>query len=133
MAKTKKKSGGSTGGSAQSKSSGKKPASPGDSMINTDLAAQAAAKALMNRAILGNPAPAVAADSDAGQAHPPTSTFKHLTEAMHKPATGGLSQQLPAGSTDRKSMPGFGAGKQTGRDQTTGHFNRAGVPRRTPG
>ena len=110
-------------------------------LIDTDLAAQAAARMLISRATSGaapSPQPADRAaegeQPDAGEKRE-SSTFKQLKNSMNKPASGGLGGILGGGPAGKKGNTGFGGGnQQVGRNQTFGaDVNRAGVPRRTGG
>lgn len=91
--------------------------------IDTDLAAQAAAKMLLNRS--------------AGQSQQSSegSTVKYLKETMNKPQSGGAGNLLgggPAGGGKASNLPHF-KNQQKGHNQATGHVGNTGVPRRTPG
>ena len=151
MAKAKKqetteKSGGAAGTkkkAASAKAAPKKPAgSPAGGMplIDTDLAASAAASMVLNRATAGSQ-PAGGASAEAG-ARPPTesgdkretSTFKQLKQNLAKPAAGGLGGVLGGAQAGKKSSQPFGGGNQVGRNQTFGtNASRTNVPRRTGG
>ena len=135
--------GASTGGPTK-KRAGAKPAaaqSPGSvPLIDTSLAAQAAAQFVANRALVGG--------ATGGAAQPPTegqsdaqggekresSTFKQLKAGLNKPSQG-LGGVLGNADPNRKGNTGFGSGnRQVGRNQTFGaDVNRSGVPRRTGG
>jgi hypothetical protein len=140
----------SVGGAATRKKAQAKPAgSPsGVPLIDTSLAAETAAKFVMNRALLGNAAPAGGAGpaqpaepAEDAQAAPEgaekreTSTFKQLKAGLNKPAAGGLGGLLGNASVGKKGNTPFGGGnQQVGRNQTFGgDITRSGVPRRTGG
>jgi hypothetical protein len=97
-------------------------------LVDTNLAAQAAAK----RVVAGlGPAGAV---SNVPMTE--SASFKHLKDSLSKPSAGGLASMLDktAGVGQKKSNTPFHGGKQLGRNQTFGaDVNRAGVPRRTGG
>lgn len=97
-------------------------------LVDTDLAAQAAAK----RVVAG-----VGPASPAGSAPvSQSSTFKHLKDSLNKPHVSGLESVLDktAGPGQKRPNLPFNGGKQMGRNQTFGaDVNRAGVPRRTGG
>jgi hypothetical protein len=110
-------------------------------LIDTSLAAEAAARMLRSRAASGAPqpqTPAADAPAENAQADAPdkreTSTFKQLKNSLNKPA-GGLGSVLGGGISGKKGNTGFGGGnRQLGRNQTFGaDVNRSGVPRRTGG
>ena len=146
MAKAKKqetteKSGGAGGTkkkTAPAKAAPRKPAaSPAGGMplIDTDLAASAAASMVLNRAVTGTaptdggPRPA-AEPADKRE----TSTFKQLKQNLAKPAAGGLGGVLGGAQAGKKSSQPFGGGNQVGRNQTFGtNASRTNVPRRTGG
>ena len=130
-----------TGAKAESKKS-----SPGglqgSPLIDTDLAAAAAASMVLSRATAGpataGPAPTDGATGAGSPADSPdkreTSTFKQLKQNLSKPAGGGLGGILGAAQAGKKTNQPFGGGKQVGRNQTFGaDVNRSGVPRRTGG
>jgi membrane protein involved in colicin uptake len=132
------------GGTTKKKAPGK-PAAAGTPsafpLIDTSLAAEAAARMLRSRATSGTPAPqSPSADASAenAQGDAPdkreTSTFKQLKNSLNKPA-GGLGNVLGGGTSGKKGNTGFGGGnRQVGRNQTFGaDVNRSGVPRRTGG
>jgi len=137
------------GGSASKKKAPAKPAASGSSspgsvpLIDTSLAAETAAKYVVNRALLGNAAastPAATQNADELQADEKeekreSSTFKQLKAGLNKPASQGLGEILGTSNQSRKGNTGFGGGnQQIGRNQTFGaDVNRAGIPRRTGG
>jgi hypothetical protein len=99
-----------------------KPATVGMPMIDTSLAAQAAAAMLLNRR---------AAASEAKG-----SLIDQIKSDLNKPASaavsGALNQSAPEGSKKPSNIP-FGK-KQVGHNQTYGgDLTRSGVPRRTAG
>ena len=109
------------------------PAAKGGSsmpMIDTNLAAQAAAKMLS----AGRQSRGGAAAPVSGQ--PQSAMFKQMKDSLSKPHLSGMNSVLdksaPQG-TKRPNLPG-GRNEQIGHNQTFGaDVNRAGVPRRTPG
>ena len=135
------------GGAATKKKAPAKPAGTGTSsmpLIDTSLAAAAAANFVMNRALLGNSTPAPVAQETTGQesAEEPkpeekreSSAFKQLKAGLNKPMPQGVGGLLGGTPSNKKGNTGFGGGnQQTGRNQTFGaDVNRAGVPRRTGG
>ena len=131
------------GSAATKKKAPAKPAGAGGSvpLIDTSLAAETAAKLVMNRALLGSaaatpPAPEPAGgEEEAGAEKRETSTFKQLKAGLNKPASQGLGGILGTPQQGKKGNfgPG-GGGQQVGRNQTFGaDVNRSGVPRRTGG
>jgi hypothetical protein len=113
-----------------------KPVAPaGTPMVDTTLAAQAAASMISNRAALGEAqAPSTGGGAEAQPKAPESSAFKAMKESLNKPS-GQFSNSLLGNANNKKksNMP-FGGGKQVGHNQTFGaDVNRAGVPRRTPG
>jgi hypothetical protein len=107
-------------------------------LIDTSLAAETAAKFVVNRALLGNaataPAPEAADEEQAGDKRE-SSTFKQLKAGLNKPASQGLGGILGTPNQGKKGNFGPGGGsQQVGRNQTFGaDVNRSGVPRRTGG
>jgi hypothetical protein len=128
MAKAKKSE--TTGASAPREKTAKtKSSAPaGAPLVDTNLAAQAAAK----RVVAGVGPASVAGSAPVSE----SSTFKHLKDSLNKPHVSGLENVLDktaAPGQKRPNLP-FNGGKQTGRNQTFGaDVNRAGVPRRTGG
>ena len=98
-------------------------------MIDTNLAAQAAAKMLVNRATMQSGAAA----SDSSQPKPESDAFKQLKENLKNPRMSSSLLDTGPAASQKKSNVHTAFNKQTGHNQTYGHFNRAGVPRRTPG
>jgi hypothetical protein len=102
-----------------------KPAGPAAPMIDTSLAAQAAAKMVANRDLL----------SPRGTGEKRQSgSFKQLKEQMLKPTTQGPGGILQPKDARKKFNPILGGRNQVGHNQTFGaDVNRTGVPRRTGG
>jgi hypothetical protein len=108
----------------------KKPASSGGAapLIDTNLAASAAAAMILNRA---GTAPAASGQPVAKKE---SSSFKNLKDSLNKPASQTLGGTFGNIAGQKKSNLPMGGGKQVGRNQTFGaDVNRAGVPRRTGG
>lgn len=129
MAKAKK-SGSGAGRSAAAKriapaKSPTAPAAAGAPLVDTNLAAQAAARMLVGKARHGAAAQPAAAKKESG-------SFKQLKESLNKPLAT-LSDahtnltQTPRGHSVLERI------NQPHHSQTRGGFNRTGVPRRTPG
>ncbi len=107
-------------------------------MVDTNFAAQAAARMLATRAKLakatgntGHGEPALA--GDASEAHHESGLFKQMKESINKPAAGGISSAM--GNTfgpNKTNLPNPDKGHVV-RDQTTSNVNRVNVPRRTGG
>jgi hypothetical protein len=124
MAKAKKIE---TAPSAKKKSKAKGDAPGGQPLVDTNLAAEAAAK----RVVAGFGPSKGPSNIPLNQ----SASFKHLKESLSKP-TAGLAGILDrtAGPAQKQSNTPFHGGKQTGRNQTFGaDVNRTGVPRRTGG
>jgi hypothetical protein len=99
-----------------------KPAAPSAPLIDTSLAAKAAAKLVANRELL----------SQASEKRPGGS-FK-LKEQLLKPATQGPGGILQPTEGQKRFNPILGGRNQVGHNQTFGaDVNRTGVPRRTGG
>lgn len=121
---------------APAKPAAGQPSAAGVPLIDTSLAAAAAANMVMNRAMLGN-----AGASEAAPSHEPagekreSSAFKQLKQNLNKPSlggTGGILGQPPGGK--KGNLPFGGGHRQVGRNQTFGaDATRSGVPRRTSG
>jgi hypothetical protein len=100
----------------------------GSPLVDTDLAAAAAAKRV-----------AAGLGPAGGGSNLPvreSSAFKSMKDGLSKPALGGLAGILDktAGPSQKQSNAPFHSGKQTGRNQVFGaDVNRTGVPRRTGG
>lgn len=136
MAKSKKQSGEQSAGgqpAPAAKAAGKKAASPkkksapatpvGTPMIDTSLAAAAAARMVANRDLLNATGPKKESGS-----------FKQLKENLNKPAVTGPASFLQNTAPPKKSNLPFGGRNQVGHNQTFGaDVNRSGVPRRTGG
>ena len=120
--------------SANGDGGAKKPATgaPQTPLIDTNLAASAAAAMIGNRAAAGG---ATGAQGGADQpAKKESAAFKSLKDSLSKPASQGLGGNFGNIGAQKKSGQNFGGGKQVGRNQTFGaDVNRAGVPRRTGG
>ena len=103
------------------------PAGPpaGVPMIDTNLAAQAAASMLINRDTI-----------ESAEAAPPpakeSGAFKSLKEQIAKPKPTGLSNIFGPATDLKKSGGHFNVSQQRGHGQTFGGLNK-GVPRRTNG
>ena len=110
---------------AKAKKADKPAATPGGSpLIDTSLAAQNAAKLLVNRNML---------QGRAGGDKPNSAGFRQMKESLSKPAAPSVPFLNDAGSQKKSNTP-FGQQKQVGHNQTFGaDVNRAGVPRRTGG
>lgn len=111
----------------------KKASSPGAAsggvFVDTNLAAQSAARLLAARVSTKS----VSAEAPA---RPESAMFRHLKDGLAKPASQTISNLLDkhGGPEQKKSSTPFGAGPQVGRNQTFGaDVNRSGVPRRTGG
>lgn len=111
--------------SAARKPPGKKqPDKPAAPLIDTSLAAEAAARLVGNRDLLAG------AQGDKRE----SGAFKQLKESLNKPAAHGPASFLHSTSPQKKLNLPFGGRKQVGHNQTFGaDVNRAGVPRRTGG
>ncbi|HEY2586918.1 MAG TPA: hypothetical protein VGI81_14325 [Tepidisphaeraceae bacterium] len=98
-------------------------AAPAAPLIDTSLAAAAAAKMVANRDLL----------NAAGEKRQ-SGAFKQLKESLTKPAASGPASFLQSTAPQKKSNLPFGGRNQVGHNQTFGaDVNRAGVPRRTGG
>ncbi len=100
--------------------------------VDTNLAAEAAAKMIAQRAI------EPPADAGAGAAPDPTrresSAFKQMKQGLSKPGSQGLGNLLGNSQNQKKSHVPFGGGPQVRRNQTFGaDVSRSSVPRRTGG
>ena len=123
------------------KAAGGAPSAP---LIDTGLAAAAAAAMVANLGAAGLGGAATQGDATAGAASPSqrqeSSTFRNLKQSLNKPASSGsLGGILGSGGGQKKFNQGFGGQKPSvpgsgGRNQTFGaDVNRSGVPRRTGG
>ena len=103
-----------------------KPAAPsGVPLIDTDLAAQAAAKMVANRDLLSR--------AQSGEKKE-SGSFKQLKESLLKQTVQGPGGLLTNPQQQKKLNQGFGGRNQVGHNQTFGaDVNRTGVPRRTGG
>ncbi len=114
-----------------------KPAPPRAPIIDTNLAAAAAASMVVHRDIAASAAPAAPATGSApAQSEAPrqeSASFKQLKQGLSKPA-GSVGNLLGTPPGQKKSNLPFGGQKQSFRNQTFGaDVNRTGVPRRTGG
>jgi hypothetical protein len=114
-----------------------KAAPPRAPIIDTNLAAAAAASMVVHRDIATTVAPAAPASGTApAQPEPPrqeSASFKQLKQGLNKPA-GSVGNLLGTPPGQKKSNLPFGGQKQSFRNQTFGaDVNRSGVPRRTGG
>lgn len=114
---------------AVAKKAAPKPAAPNASpLIDTNLAAQNAARMLTARASGSAPS------SQEGKKE--TSTFKQMKESFAKPHAASMNSLLnnTVSPGAKKSAQPFAGGKQVGHNQTFGaDVTRTGVPRRTGG
>ena len=125
-------------GKAPAAKSGNAPRPTGTPLIDTSLAAEAAAKMVAHRSLLDlpvggsgtQPAPAAGQQPAARQE---SSAFRQMKENLNKPAGGGLGNLLGPTQTQKKSNQSFGGGNQVGRNQTFGSGSKINVPRRTGG
>lgn len=96
---------------------------PSAPLIDTSLAAAAAAKLVANRDML-----------NASGEKRESGAFKQLKESLNKPAASGPASFLQSTAPQKKSNLPFGGRNQVGHNQTFGaDVNRTGVPRRTGG
>jgi len=106
-----------------------KPAPSAAPLIDTKLAALAAANRVVHRNLLGegagDPTPA------SGAPKPESASFKQLKQGFTKPAA--LNNLFGAGGIEKKSNTPFTGGGSKYHNQTQGGFNKTGVPRRTAG
>jgi len=127
MAKSKKSE--SAPSSAKSKSPAKSKAagSGGASMINTDAAAQTAARMLINRATK------TPIDTTTGHKKE-SSAFKQMKDALANPHHASMDSMLNSTSTTSGQTHLPHQSNQKGHSQTyNADVTRTGVPRRTPG
>jgi hypothetical protein len=97
--------------------------------IDTQFAAQSAAKMVLHRAASGAadaPAPA------SGNPGKESAAFKNFKEGIAKPRSASMSNIMGPTVGSKKSS-GYFADQQKGHNQTAGGFNKTGVPRRTNG
>jgi len=109
-------------------------------MVDTNFAAQAAARMLATRAKLakaagGAPQGDAAAMGGGGASEAPheSGLFKQMKESINKPSAGGLSSAM--GNTfgpNKTNLPNPDKGHVV-RDQTSSNVGRVNVPRRTGG
>jgi hypothetical protein len=131
---------------APAKGAANKPAPAGTPLvplIDTNLAAAAAASMVLNRAGTTGAAGAAGGGSstDAGEAgaegasdRRETSTFKQLKQGLSKPGSQGLGGILGGVQGGKKSTQTFAGPNQVRRNQTFGaDASRTNVPRRTGG
>lgn len=105
------------------KSAGAPAGAPPAPLIDTSLAAAAAAKLVVNRDRLAS-----------GGEKRESGAFKQLKESLSKPASSGPASFLQSTAPQKKSNLPFGGRNQVGHNQTFGaDVNRTGVPRRTGG
>lgn len=102
-----------------------KPAAPAAPLIDTSLAARAAASFVGNRSLLGDVGKTAAPKAE-------SAAFKQLKQGANRPAAN-LGALFGVGGDDKKSNRHFGAGGPNFRTQTQSGFNKTGVPRRTGG
>jgi hypothetical protein len=96
----------------------------GKPVFDTSLAAQNAAKLLVNRNML---------QGKAGGDKPNSAGFRQMKESLAKPSAPSVAFLHESGNQKKSNQP-FGVQKQVGHNQTFGaDVNRAGVPRRTGG
>ena len=126
---------------AAAKGAANKPAptaAPGVPLIDTSLAASAAAKMVLNRAVGGAGAPPAAADAEAAGTGTgdkrETSTFKQLKQGLSKGGSQGIGGILGGVQGGKKVTQTFAGPNQVRRNQTFGaDATRTNVPRRTGG
>jgi hypothetical protein len=137
MAKSKKQSAGeseSVAAPAAKKPAAKKPAKAkapaapaGMPLIDTSLAAEAAAKMVTRRDKLPNATPAEGEKRE-------SAAFKQLKDSINKPTAQGPAGLLHSTTPNKNFNLPMGNRKQVGHNQTFGaDVNRSGVPRRTGG
>jgi hypothetical protein len=101
-------------------------ATGGIPMIDTNLAAESAAKMLVAR-------PAEGTEASTAQPNKESASFKNLKEQLAKPKPSSLNNLFgPAGGEKKFGNQGF-TSQQKGHNQTFGGMNKTGVPRRTNG
>jgi hypothetical protein len=128
MAKAKKSTGTEPSPAKKKETKGKPAVAGAAPLVDTNLAAQSAAKRL---------AAGFSSGIAGGAPVAPSAAFKHMKEAVNKPHIAGLDSILdktaPSGP-GKTNQPSHSFNKQTGRNQTFGaDVNRTGVPRRTGG
>ena len=106
-----------------------KPAAPGTPMVDTNLAAQTAAR------MIGAKASGMSSTASGGEKKE-TSAFKQMKQALAKPhaaSVGNLLNSTLSPGAKKSNLP-FHGGKQVGHNQTFGSdASRNLVPRRTGG
>ena len=130
MAKAKK-----TESTAASKASAPAPKAPakkagkaagGSPLINTDFAAQSAARMLLNRA--------TNAPINTSSQKKESATFKNMKDSLAKPHLASMDSMLNSTSSGGNQTHQQHQGNQKGHAQTyNADVARTGVPRRTPG
>jgi hypothetical protein len=124
---------------APAKGAANKPApagSPSVPLIDTSLAASAAARMVLNRAAGAANAPAGSSDTGAETAGDKreTSTFKQLKQGLSKGGSQGIGGLLGGVQGGKKVTQTFAGPNQVRRNQTFGaDASRTNVPRRTGG
>lgn len=109
-----------------------KPASVGAPMIDTSLAANAAAAMIGGK--VQSPASSAGAAAAGSGAKKESAAFKQLKAGLNKPSAGALGGAFTPQGQQKKSIVPLGGPRQVGHNQTFGaDVNRTGVPRRTPG
>lgn len=104
----------------------KKPAPAASPLIDTSMAANAAAAMIAGKVQLPS--------GGTGAARKESAAFKQLKAGLNKPAAGALGGAFTPQGQQKKSIVPLGGPRQVGHNQTFGaDVNRAGVPRRTPG
>lgn len=134
MAKAKKSESATSPSGSKSKSPAKKQPSKASSggggaapMINTDVAAQSAARMLLNRA-------ANAPINTATGQKKESSTFKQMKDSLAKPHLASMDSMLNSTNTSGGQSHLPHQSNQKGHSQTyNADVTRTGVPRRTPG
>ena len=106
-----------------------RPAAPAVPLIDTNLAALAAANRVVHRNLLGEGAGDASAAPGAPKAE--SASFKQLKQGFSKPAA--LNNLFGAGGIEKKSNAPFTGNNSKFHTQTQGGFNKTGVPRRTGG
>jgi hypothetical protein len=130
MAKAKKSEAAPAAGAKKKTAKTKDSAAAGTPLVDTNLAAEAAAK----RVVAGLAPASTVPLGGSSLPMKESAAFKHLKDSLNKPS--GLAGMLDktAGPSQKHSTTPFHGGKQLGRNQTFGaDVNRTGVPRRTGG
>jgi hypothetical protein len=122
---------------AKAKAPAKKSAptgAPGVPLIDTSLAASAAASMVLNRAGGAANAPAASGDAEGAGDKRETSTFKQLKQGLSKGGSQGINGLLGGVQGGKKVTQTFAGPNQVRRNQTFGaDASRTNVPRRTGG